>query len=121
MSYRTTKQERRVRIDSLVWEAGEGAVQALLEVAVEAMKREDFELPRAAAELANAVAGTFSEQEPDFAVGAQVSKIMDNGDRPRLGKVQDRYLDEDGEWAYTIWSPYFGTSPYREVELAPAA
>lgn len=125
---KTTTQERQVRIDTLVHEAGEGAVQALLELAIDAIGVEVLDaeghddtlgagLSHAATTLAAQIAATFNETEPRFAIGDPVG--YGNGTSPgTMGTIKDRYLGERGTWEYQVrYQDGSGYHAFREEEL----
>jgi len=114
----TTFAERAVRISALCQEADRDAVQALLELGAQralAPEGEAAEVSASAMTLARQVHGTFEPEVPEFGPGDEVARLGQ-----KIGSVVDRYLDERGEWVYTI-SVQFGEIPCPERELTLAA
>jgi len=53
-------------------------------------------------------------------IGEAVTLASDTSAEPVvIGKVQDRYLDEHGDWAYSVHNHRYGTNPYDEADIAP--
>jgi hypothetical protein len=121
MSYQTTAAERGPRISALVHAAESSDVQALLEVAIEALADAELPVPHGASSLAAQIGATFTPGlDPCFTVGQRVRHAEGDDASPALGKITERYLNEHGDWEYQVRSPRFGSAPYGEEELATA-
>ena len=92
----TTAAERSVRIATLAHDADREALQAVLEAGALALIEDEHE-SGAANHLASAIAATFEPEVPDFERGERAG--LPSGE---VGRVEDRYLNEGGEWEYRL-------------------
>jgi hypothetical protein len=106
MASPTTQAERSVRIATLAHDAPREALQALLEYAAEAVAGvppETHLTPEAHA-LAAQIGEALEPEVPEFERGERVglpgAPVGRVGDR--IGRVEDRYLNERGEWEYHL-------------------
>ena len=129
----TTVLERGPRVSALTYdERSEFGVQTLIELAAFTVASKepdeiialigDERRAREAIALAEKINATFEPEVPAFERGEKVSAA--NGDPASarlLGKVDDRYLNERGEWEYHVRLAGAGlaTAPYAETEIAP--
>jgi len=112
----TTEAERSVRISTLAYEGDREAVQALLELgAQEALAQEgEIKVPTATYDLARKIFETFEPEVPEFEYGEEVAR-----EGVPIGKVQNRYLDERGDWVYEVGQTPISANPYSASDLAP--
>lgn len=120
-AYHTTAAERGPRVGALVHDAERDDVQALLEIAINALETRESggALSDGAAMLAAQIAATMTpSSEPAFAVG---QTVKDAESVPMesvvLGTVTERYLNERGDWEYQVRHPKHGTWAYGEEAL----
>lgn len=122
----TTALERSVRIRALVHDANPDYLQVLLELG--ARRAEELngmatgpELGAGVLRLAADVTETFEPEVPAFEVGERVIVVdRDWSDAPRVrGRVDDRYLNERGDWEYHVHIQGGGVGPYAEADISP--
>ena len=123
----TTPTERSVRISALAAEADRDALHGLLELGARRAQELNGmatspEMSASVLRLAAAISSTFEPEVPAFEVDEPVSLAeCDPADAQLLGRIDQRYLNERGEWEYHVRlkgsGPMFAT--YTEGDLAP--
>jgi hypothetical protein len=102
----TTSAERSVRIATLAHDAPRDALQALLEYAAEAIAGvpPETHLTPEAHTLAAQIGEALEPDVPEFERGERVGLpgATVGRTRDRIGRVEDRYLNERGEWEYHL-------------------
>jgi len=122
----TTALERSVRIRALAHDANPDYLQALLELG--ARRAEELngmasgpDFSAGVLRLAADVTETFEPEVPAFTAEDRVSLAdCDPADARLLGRIDERYLSERGNWEYHVrYSVGGGTGAYAEAEIAP--